>query len=87
MYTAGLVVTLTQELAVMQRTLERLRAASPLTLGEPYEQFVPLAMEVEGPSHARQWHEWVASLDGVRGVEVVFVHWDESGREGEDVRN
>lgn len=87
MYTAGLVVTLAEERAIMQQTLELLRAAGPLTLGQQYEHFVPMAMEVEGPSHARQWHEWMASLDGIRGIEVVFVHWDESGWEEEDVRN
>lgn len=87
MYTAGLVVTLNEESATVQQALDQLNAAGPFTLGRRHAQFIPLALEVEGPHQARQWHEWMTSLDGVRGVEVVFVHWDDPGREGEDVGN
>jgi nitrate reductase NapAB chaperone NapD len=38
-------------------------------------------LETTGPKAAHDWHEWAAALPGVVGVEVVFVHWDESEEE------
>lgn len=80
MYTSGLVVLLSSEVNEAREALRRIGAAGPFTLGDRNDRFLPVVLEADDPGHARHWHEWAASLAGVQGVEVVFVHWeDEEG--------
>jgi hypothetical protein len=80
MYTAGLVVRLTTETPVAREALDQLNGAGAFTLGQRQDGLVPVAMEVESSRQARYWHDWIGSLPGVRGVEVVYLHWDEEGK-------
>jgi hypothetical protein len=74
MHTSGLVLTV----ADPSTTLRELGEAGPFTTREPVGRRIPAVMEVPDPQAARRWHDWVAALPGVEGVEVVFVYWDDS---------
>ncbi|MFO0949249.1 MAG: hypothetical protein U1D30_25610 [Planctomycetota bacterium] len=81
MHTTGLVVLLGPEPNAAEQSLEQIRAAGPFTLGQRQDRCLPVVLEAEGPTSARDWHEWTQSLAGVEGVEVVFVHWHDEGEE------
>lgn len=79
MHTSGLIIQFADEpSAVIARSG---LAAGPFTLGEVQGGCQAAVLETTGPKAAHDWHEWAAALPGVVGVEVVFVHWDESEEE------
>ena len=77
MHTSGLVLTLCDHAALAETAQLELAAAGPFTLGESVGPCQAATLEVTDPKAAHGWHDWAASLPGVEGVEVVFVHWDE----------
>ncbi|MFO0797031.1 MAG: hypothetical protein U0804_06105 [Gemmataceae bacterium] len=80
MHTSGLVITLADEPALAAAALREL-AAGPFLLGESRDRHQAAVLETTGPKAAHDWHDWATALPGVTGVEVVFVHWDETVEE------
>ncbi len=80
MHTSGLVLTFAADPS-LSAAARRDLAGGPFTLGEARDRCQPAVLETTGPGAAHDWHDWAAALPGVEGVEVVFVHWDESEQE------
>ena len=79
---SGLLITLKNEQAA--ESVERKVASVPhLTLGHRHERFIPAMLEAGCEEEARQWFEWLASVEGVSLVDVVFVSVDHPEAEEE----
>ena len=80
MHTSGLVLTFAADPSLSAAARREL-CAGPFTLGEARGRCQPAVLEATGPADSHAWHDWAAALPGVEGVEVVFVHWDDSEQE------
>jgi len=67
---SGLLITMSEDSSLRQETLEALQHHPCLTVGEPNQRWVPVALEHED---ARPVHRWIEALPGVDLVDVVFV--------------
>jgi hypothetical protein len=85
MHTSGLILTLVEAPGPAAAALAKLATAGPFTLGEATGPLHAVALETADARAAQDWHDWAESLPGVAGVEVVFVHWDESEAEVDHV--
>ena len=81
MHTSGLVLSLCDDAVLAEATLRELAAAGPFTLDKSSGVCRAAVMEATDPKSAHDWHDWATSLPGVVGVEVVFVHWEETDAE------
>lgn len=81
MHTSGLVLTFADDPALARGAERELAAAGPFTLGDAAGPCRAVVMETADPRAAHDWHDWATALPGVVGVEVVFVHWDETEQE------
>lgn len=81
MHTSGLVITLSDDPPRAAEALRELAASGPVTFGEARGPFQAAVLETTDPKAALDWHDRAAAIAGVVGVEVVFVHWDESEQE------
>ncbi len=77
MHTSGLVITFSDDPALVEQATAQLQAAGPFTLGEARGPCRAAVLEAADPHSAQDWHDWAAALPGVVSVEVVFVHWEE----------
>ena len=75
--TSGLVLTL-EDSPACEAALAALNANPVFTAGERIGDRLPVALEAADAGASEQWTEWLRTLPGVEGVEVVFVHWDEA---------
>lgn len=73
--TSGLVLTLDDDPAVRARLLSALAAEPSVVVGDAQGLHLPIATEVETPEAAEALAERLRDLDGVRFVDVVFVHF------------
>lgn len=74
---SGLVVTLTDDLALQEAALAAMRKDPALELGERRYNQVPLVIETVGDEEDRLIWEWLYKLPGVAMVVVAFVHFDD----------
>jgi len=81
MHTSGLVLTLCNDSVSAEAAQRALAHAGPFTLGDSFGARRAATLEVTSPKAAHDWHDWAATLPGVEGVEVVFVHWDDTDEE------
>lgn len=81
MLTCGLVVWLDPDAPVDCDPLPEIRNEPAFTLGERAGNGMSVVLESRDPVESERWHDWVRRLPGVAGVEVVFVHWDDSKAE------
>jgi nitrate reductase NapAB chaperone NapD len=81
MHTSGLIITLSDDRPKATDALRELSASGLVTFGEVREPFRVAVLETTCPKATHDWHEWAEALPGVVGVEVVFVHWDDSEQE------
>lgn len=81
MHTSGLVIALSDDPPQAAEALRDLIASGSVTFGAVRGPFQAAVLETTGPKAAHDWHDRAAALPGVVGIEVVFVHWDESEQE------
>jgi hypothetical protein len=81
MMTSGLVVHFEGVHPRVTLTVEAIRSTPVFTLGESRRSGLSLALEARDAAESERWLEWLRRLEGVTGVEVVFVHWDDSATE------
>lgn len=78
MHTSGLVITVVADPFEATRAMRELRTSGPLTVGASVGPTWAATLETDDAKTAHDWHDWASALPGVVGIEVVFVHWDES---------
>lgn len=79
--TSGLVLTLDDDPSVRARLLAALEGDSRLVVGQAQGLHLPVATEAESPEAAEALAERLRDLDGVRFVDVVFVHFGPDSEE------
>jgi hypothetical protein len=75
-HTSGLLITIDDENAI-----DRFTSAMKdrcLTVGERRGRVVAAVLECPDAGAAEAWHRSAVDMPGITGIEVVFVHWDES---------
>jgi nitrate reductase NapAB chaperone NapD len=80
---SSFVVTLPEEPAAAGRIVAALAAVPVFELGDAVERRLPVVLEAEDGSAARQWYEWVEALPGVVKVDMAFVSFEACVREEE----
>jgi hypothetical protein len=78
MMTSGLVMILDPGSPARESTLAAIRDVPAFTVGEEIDSSWSVALEAGDGAESERWCEWLRQLPGVAGVEVVFVHWDDS---------
>lgn len=78
MTTSGLVLTLAEDPALRAAALAALARDSRISVGEPSGLRLPIATEEIDLAAAEALAEALGHLDGVRFVDVVFVHFEET---------
>jgi hypothetical protein len=81
MMTSGIVVHFKDDSPESASTVEAISTTLAFTLGEMRASGLSLALEAQDSAESERWLEWLRARDGVIGVEVVFVHWDDSQTE------
>ena len=78
----GLLARLHDDPESVHETLSVLRGCPDIEVGELQAGWLPLAVEAAHPGACRDRHEWIASLPGVRFVEVISVDFLEGAAGG-----
>jgi hypothetical protein len=78
--TSGLVVLIDPDFRP-QAVVEVIRAAPGLTVGDRIGAGLSVALEAADGAESERRLDRLRGLPGVAGVEVVFVHWDDTGSE------
>jgi len=73
----GIVVRLGQETAVHADALARLGQIPGLSLGAPTGLKVPAVLDTPSAEEDRAGLERIAALQGIEGVDLVCVHYDD----------
>lgn len=76
--TSGLVLTLDEDPALRAAALAELARDPRISIGEPTGLRLPIATEASDLPAAEALAEALGHLDGVRFVDVVFVHFEET---------
>jgi hypothetical protein len=74
MVTSGLLLTLHPDPELAAEAVRDALLSGPFTLGEQIGYHLAMALEVDTPAQAEEWHRWLAALPGVLAVDVVCVH-------------
>lgn len=78
MMVSGLVVMLGPDEPEQGQALTAIHSAPGFTVGDQNGRLLSVALETRDANESEHWHDWIAALPGVEGVEVVFVHWDDA---------
>ncbi|MGI6454123.1 MAG: hypothetical protein ACOX5R_00685 [bacterium] len=79
MVISGLVLTLTNQTEMYQKTIQALNALPELIVGELQDIKLPIVMETKDKSESEDYLERIQQIPGVEFVDVVCVHFcDES---------
>lgn len=85
MTTSGLVLTLDDDPVARARLLAALAVEPSVVVGDPQGLHLPIATEVETPEAAEALAERLRDLDGVRFVDVVFVHFGPDSTDSQEI--
>jgi len=77
MLTAGLLLSLHDDIAAIAAVTHELHAHPSFQPGETEGRWLPVAMEAADDAESRELHDWVSALPGVAFVDVVHVNFDE----------
>ena len=61
----------------IQRSQQKLAQMPQIEIGESHENRMPLVLSVDHPLEAKQLTDWLANLEGMASVKVVYVHFED----------
>lgn len=74
---AGLVITLSQEVALAQRGLHYLASQAHLDLGKQEKQWISAVLEAPDDAACRQFHAEASAQAGIEYIDVVSIYFHE----------
>jgi nitrate reductase NapAB chaperone NapD len=77
MWVSSFVVALPENEDDARAVQNAIESAPVFELGDRVGRRLPVVLEADDGSTARQWHEWVEALPGVIKVDVAFVSFDD----------
>ena len=74
----GLLLTLSTDQELADKTRAQISLCPETTLGQANERWQPLVAETPNVKAAHDFHEWLESLPGVEQVDVIYAGFEDS---------